>query len=91
MSTGWTWDYVGFNVDLPRLATLNAYWKKFPPMHILFAGYVGHKPEAEAAPKSPDPKPATVAKDMNAEMVEMLMSAAPQRAAQKPVAHSHVN
>ena len=48
--TGWTWDYVYWNVDLPRLKALNAYWLKQPPAHILLkvlAQDMRLKPDAE--------------------------------------------
>jgi len=54
MSTGWTLDYVGNHLDLPRLKTLNKYWKKFPPVHVLIASYVGYKEPAEETPASKD-------------------------------------
>lgn len=37
-------------MTLPRLQSMNRYWKKFPPMHVLVAGYLGvgaFKEEAE--------------------------------------------
>lgn len=45
-STGWTWDYVAENIDLPRMKHLGDYWAQHPPMHILMASYVGFKPQA---------------------------------------------
>jgi len=30
-STGWTWDYVADNLDLPRIGHLNDYWRGHPP------------------------------------------------------------
>lgn len=49
MSTGWTWDYVEQEVDLPRLTALSGYWRRHPPMHIMVAAYlgVGDKPARE--------------------------------------------
>lgn len=44
--TGWTWDYVAENIDLPRINHLGAYWKQHPPMHILLAAHVGYKAPA---------------------------------------------
>lgn len=43
--TGWTWDYIAENVDLLRLETLNRYWDKFPPLHVMVAAYLGLKPQ----------------------------------------------
>jgi hypothetical protein len=34
-ATGWTWQTVLDEVDLPRLESLNKYWKKFPPLHVM--------------------------------------------------------
>lgn len=42
-STGWTWDYVLENFDLPRVKELNDYWRRHPPVHILAAAYTGFK------------------------------------------------
>lgn len=30
-------------MDLPQLQAMNSYWKKFPPIHVLFASYVGYE------------------------------------------------
>ncbi|HFC8542721.1 TPA: hypothetical protein ACFP4Q_000835 [Neisseria weaveri] len=48
--TGWTWDYVAENIDLPRLNHLGEYWKQHPPVHILVAAYMGYK--GQDAPKT---------------------------------------
>ena len=45
-STGWTWDYVADNLDLPRIQHLNEYWREHPPVHILVASYMGIKPSS---------------------------------------------
>lgn len=44
INAGWTFDYVAFNIDLPRLAALNKRWAINPPLHWLVAAYVGFKP-----------------------------------------------
>ncbi len=31
---GWTWDYIDWHVDLPRLSALSKYWLKHPPAHV---------------------------------------------------------
>lgn len=46
-NTGWTWDYVEEQLDIPRLAALNAYWRNHPPVHYLLAAFVGFKPPRE--------------------------------------------
>lgn len=79
ISTGWTLDYVGWHVDLPRLGTLNKYWKKFPPVHVLVASYVGYE-----APADVDLKPEEV-KASQEDMMQEFMASIPTRAFQKPV------
>ena len=39
--TGWTWEYIADHVDLPRLAALQRYWARIPPLHITVASYFG--------------------------------------------------
>ena len=44
--TGWTWDYVEWNIDLPRLTALNHQWQILPPIALQMAritGYLGFK------------------------------------------------
>lgn len=36
-ATGWTWDYVGGEMTLPRLYALLAYWKTTPPLDVSVA------------------------------------------------------
>ena len=48
--TGWTWDYIAENVDLPRLESLNRYWDQFPPLHVMVASYLGLKPKPKVKP-----------------------------------------
>lgn len=45
MSTGWTWDYIAENMDIPRLTALNEYWADNPPLHIMVKSLVGIKPK----------------------------------------------
>lgn len=49
MSTGWTWDYCLWHLDIPRLCALNAYWRNSPPVHLMVAAYLGIKPKEGAA------------------------------------------
>lgn len=49
MSTGWTWDYCLWSLDIPRLIALNTYWKHSPPLHLMVAAYLGIKPKEESA------------------------------------------
>lgn len=49
-STGWTWDYVEWNIDLKRLAALTHQWNELPPASIQlarFASYIGYKNEKQ--------------------------------------------
>lgn len=42
-------------VDLPRLEALQAYWQQHPPLHIVVAAALGHKPAVlSAAGGGPD-------------------------------------
>lgn len=50
--TGWTWEQVRQEMTLPRLRTMQRLWARHPPTHILVAGYLGYKPDAD------DPAPA---------------------------------
>jgi len=36
-ATGWTWDYVEWHLDIPRLVALNAHWRRFPPPVVQLA------------------------------------------------------
>jgi hypothetical protein len=44
LNTGWTIDYVGENIDLPRLMLLNKQWRQAPPVRLVLATYAGYKP-----------------------------------------------
>lgn len=41
LSTGMSLEEVRSQFDLPRLSAFNAYTARFPPQHILIAGYFG--------------------------------------------------
>lgn len=43
MSTGWTFDQIGEEFDIPRIEAMNKYWLKHPPVHIMVASYLGVK------------------------------------------------
>lgn len=53
-STGWTWDYVSENIDLPRLGHLTKYWNQYPPLHVLKAAEMGYKAPSKAETKESD-------------------------------------
>lgn len=46
------------NMDLPRVQALNAYWQRYPPMHILVAHYVGYQAPEQIEPEEQDVLPA---------------------------------
>ena len=89
---GWTLDYVEQNVDLPTLEKLTRYWRKFPPVHVLVARYLGYKADdsdavttqTAAAVQGTQKAPSEV--DMQA-----FMDMIPQRTLPKPVARTHGN
>jgi hypothetical protein len=55
--TGWTWEYVGRQMTLPRLYEMQRYWERHPPVGDLVAAYLGYKApvgrESEAHPANP--------------------------------------
>jgi hypothetical protein len=54
-STGWTWDYVRDELDIPRLTALTEYWQQHPPLHLVVAAALGVKTGVEVEkPKPPD-------------------------------------
>ena len=54
MATGWTWDYVEEQVDVPRLAAMSAYWEDYPPLHVMVAAYLGIGKAADAPAQTSD-------------------------------------
>lgn len=46
-ATGWTWEYIGECLTLPRLAALQKHWRVHPPVHIMVALFAGYKPPSE--------------------------------------------
>ncbi len=50
--TGWTWEYIGAQLTLPRLYELERYWAAHPPVGDLVGAYLGYK-----APSSTGLKP----------------------------------
>ena len=85
---GWTLDYVQQNVDLPTLEKLTRYWRKFPPVHVLVARYVGYK--ADDANVVTTPQGAQQTSDGPSEIdMQTFMDMVPTRAFAKPVARTH--
>lgn len=54
-ATGWTWEYVGQCMTLPRLYAFIDYWKSAPPVAESVAAFVGIK--------APPPRAADAAND----------------------------
>lgn len=42
-ATGWTWEYIGERLTLPRLYALQKHWATYPPTHIMAAMWCGYK------------------------------------------------
>jgi hypothetical protein len=47
MSTGWTFEQVGDQFDIPRLLAMYKYWKSFPPIHVMLSSYFGISKKTE--------------------------------------------
>lgn len=54
MSTGWTFDQVGEQFDLPRLNAMMGYWEGKPPIHVMIAAYMGIKPARKITDENPE-------------------------------------
>ena len=42
--TGWTWDYVAKNMDIPRLMSMNDYKSTRPSLRSMVQAYLGINP-----------------------------------------------
>ena len=40
-TTGWTWEYIGQCLTLPRVYAMVQYWKASPPVNEAVAAYLG--------------------------------------------------
>lgn len=60
-ATGWTWEYIGQALTLPRLYALWEYWQGSPPVAESVAAYLGVKPERKSAPATPEKMQETIA------------------------------
>ena len=47
-ATGWTWEYVGECLTLPRLTSLIEHWNRYPPVAVTAAAFAGYKPKEKA-------------------------------------------
>jgi hypothetical protein len=74
--TGWTFEYVGNHVDLPRLRSLNRMWEEYPPAHVSLAFLAGTNKK-----KSKEVKPQEEEKSF-----EELMASMPRIPMPKPAA-----
>lgn len=54
--TGWTWDYIADHVDIPRLTSMNDYWAKHPPLHVMVQWFMGIE-EKSVSGELPDSEP----------------------------------
>ena len=61
--TGWTWEQVVWETDLPQLQAMYRYWAAHPPLHMMVAAYLGIK-DATVAPQDPDAALADAAQHM---------------------------
>jgi hypothetical protein len=59
-ATGWTWEYIGQYLTLPRLFAMHAVWRKYPPLIVAAASLLGVKAEPEV-PKSKEDVAAAMA------------------------------
>lgn len=57
--TGWDWDTVVWETDLPRLQALNQYWADNPPLHKMVAAYLGIEPASKRNAAHGDDSPTT--------------------------------
>ncbi len=51
--TGWTWEYLGQHLTLPRLYEMQRYWEQHPPVGDLVAAYLGYEGKATGTSKRP--------------------------------------
>jgi len=49
--TGWTWEYIGQQMTLPRLYEMQCYWEQHPPVGDLVAAYLGYEVKAKGKSK----------------------------------------
>jgi hypothetical protein len=62
-ATGWSFEYIGSFLTLPRLASLYRYWREAPPVAESVAAFLGIR-TTDASPRSESAQPLT-----NAEVV----------------------
>lgn len=49
--TGWTWDTIDDQMDMPRFLALDRHWRRHPPLRDMVQAYLGIKPAQP--PKTP--------------------------------------
>ncbi len=70
IATGWTWEYIGQCLTLPRLNAMYEYWKMFPPLHESVAGALGIRPDSTVLASedvAPSLDNATLTREMHAD------------------------
>ena len=45
--TGWTWDTIDSQMDLPRFLALDRHWRRHPPLRDMVQAYLGIEPPLE--------------------------------------------
>lgn len=65
IATGWTWEYIGRQLTLPRLFAMYRIWRKYPPVNVTAALFAGIP--SEATPPAKLISQADVAKAMTAD------------------------
>lgn len=55
--TGWTWEYIENHVDIPRLTSMNDYWAKHPPLHVMVQWFMGIEEKQASVEQSTDAEP----------------------------------
>jgi hypothetical protein len=54
-ATGWTWEYIGQCLTLPRLFAMYSVWNKYPPLIVAGAALLGIKADdTPAIPQTRD-------------------------------------
>lgn len=67
-ATGWTWEYIGQRLTLPRLYALYKHWGSYPPVAVSVARYLGIAPS----------KPTTAANDELASFIGAMPTMKPR-------------
>ena len=52
--TGWTWDTIDSQMDLPRFLALDRHWRRRPPLRDMVQAYLGIEPQIPPEPTGND-------------------------------------